>query len=214
MNSGIYKITNKNNGKIYIGQSIDLKRRKQEYKRSGGSRGFNSVIKKAILKHSWDNFDFEILVYAEGKDYLNLLECNMIKHYNSLLPNGYNARPGGNDSFFTEETRKKMSEKKKDYSKNYEAMQKLRVARANQIITKETYNKISKTISTLVWMNDGIKSYRIRPELIDKRLSEGLVYGRLKNFVTDEFRQKNRNITTKQWQKVKSTGHTGNLIKV
>jgi excinuclease UvrABC nuclease subunit len=46
MNSGIYKITHRETGRVYIGQSIKLKRRYNGYKNAGGN--LNSVGWSAI----------------------------------------------------------------------------------------------------------------------------------------------------------------------
>jgi hypothetical protein len=95
-----------------------------------------------------------------------------------------------------------------------EEKQKLRAARAKQIIPKEAYEKSSKTMSTLIWMNDGIRSYRIRPDNFQASKEKGMVEGRLSNYINNEYKEKLKMTTSNQWQKVKSTGHTGLLIKV
>ena len=53
---GIYKITNKINGKIYIGQSNDIKRRFLEH-----TYRDKLPIDIAIKKYGKENFSFEIL---------------------------------------------------------------------------------------------------------------------------------------------------------
>jgi group I intron endonuclease len=98
MNSGIYQITHRDTGRIYIGQSTNLKKRVVAYKSSGGSGNGNSVIKRAIKKYGWDSFDYKILVYCEGKDYLDDLEIKCIKAYNCLAPNGFNIEIGGGNA--------------------------------------------------------------------------------------------------------------------
>jgi len=69
-------------------------------------------------------------------------------------------------------------------------------------------------MSTLTWMNDGVRSYRVSPDQLEKAKNIGLVSGRLKNYVDDKYRNNIKNKTMSQWQKVKETGHTGHLIKV
>jgi group I intron endonuclease len=110
MNSGIYKITQIDTGKIYIGQSINLKERKRAHKHAIK----NYPLANAINKYGWGSFKFEVIVYAEGIDYLNYLEEQIIKSYDCLSPKGFNLRHGGNNSTFSEETKKKMSERKKE----------------------------------------------------------------------------------------------------
>lgn len=87
----IYKITNNINGRNYIGQSNNPKRRFQEHIRGDGS---NSLIHLAILKYGVQNFSFEVLGWYE--DYSNK-EKQYIIQYNSLAPNGYNIMEGGEE---------------------------------------------------------------------------------------------------------------------
>jgi group I intron endonuclease len=98
MNSGIYQIVHKDTGRIYIGQSTNLKKRATAYKSSGGSGNGNSIIKRAIKKYGWDSFDYKVLVYCEGKDYLDDLEVKCIKTYDCLVPNGFNIEVGGGNA--------------------------------------------------------------------------------------------------------------------
>ena len=56
---GIYKITNKINGKCYIGQSNDIHRRwKQEL---APNAKLNPHLARAFEKYGIDNFEFEII---------------------------------------------------------------------------------------------------------------------------------------------------------
>ena len=112
MNSGIYQITHKDSGRIYIGQSVNLLKRQNNHK-VGKSSSTKSILSNAIKKHGWDAFEFKVLVYAEGKDYLNLLEEQIIAQFNSLSPNGFNIRTGGNSSSPSEKTKQAMSESRK-----------------------------------------------------------------------------------------------------
>lgn len=88
----LYKITNLLNNKNYIGvTNRNPKERFAEHKRPNSK----SFIGKAIQSDGIENFSFEILLAnIEDKDISNL-ECEYIKKYNSLLPNGYNADLGG-----------------------------------------------------------------------------------------------------------------------
>ena len=59
---GIYKITNKVNGKVYIGQSRDIKRRWYEHRKVKGDYDRHSYpLYSAIEKYGIDNFEFEII---------------------------------------------------------------------------------------------------------------------------------------------------------
>lgn len=65
-----------------------------------------------------------------------------------------------------------------------------------------------------VWMNKDGKQTKVLSEEVDYYLSQNWKKGINKDFITEDYKQKIRNKTNKQWQKVKETGHTGNLIKV
>ena len=88
---GIYKITNKQNGKIYIGQSNNIERRFHEHQTKGSSSRIPVDI--AIQKYGKDNFIYEV-VEETTIDKLNERETFWIKHFNSI-ENGYNCSEGG-----------------------------------------------------------------------------------------------------------------------
>lgn len=86
MSIGIYKIENKINGKIYIGQSIHIERRWIEHCQLSKK----SVISQAIQKYGKENFSFQILEEVTDTSLLNEMEAKYIRQFNSLVPNGYN----------------------------------------------------------------------------------------------------------------------------
>ena len=92
MTKFIYKITNKINGKIYIGQTNNPTRRFQEHRAKGYGQEEEKVLYKAFDKYGIENFSFEII--EETKDY-NEREKYWIKFYNCTTPNGYNMSEGG-----------------------------------------------------------------------------------------------------------------------
>ena len=104
----IYKITNKINDKIYIGQtirSINLRWNEHICSKSGGE----SIIKNALLKHGKDNFLMEVIYEAKTIEELNSKEEELINKFNSLAPNGYNLRQGGKNRKMSDITKQKMS---------------------------------------------------------------------------------------------------------
>ena len=91
MLKSIYKITNKINNKIYIGQSNNPIRRFSEHKYNNS----NSVIHRAINKYGVNNFTFEII--EEDIPNYNEREKYWIKFYDCKCPNGYNETDGGEE---------------------------------------------------------------------------------------------------------------------
>lgn len=89
----IYKITNKLNGKIYIGQtSRTVQERWKEHQKDCARREFEiRPLYRAINKYGIDNFSIETI---EETDNPNEREKFWIEYYGSFK-NGYNATLGG-----------------------------------------------------------------------------------------------------------------------
>lgn len=108
----IYKITNKINSKVYIGQTVrTLEERISEHRRNK-----NCIMYKAFEKHGFRNFKFEIIDEASNINELNQKEINWINFYNCLSPIGYNQCEGGCNTLgyhHREDSKQKMSEHKK-----------------------------------------------------------------------------------------------------
>jgi len=64
------------------------------------------------------------------------------------------------------------------------------------------------------WMNNGLVACKVHPDSIETKQQEGFVFGRLQNYITEAYRQKQKQSTNVQWAKVKQSGHAGNLVKV
>lgn len=88
---GIYKLTSPL-GKVYIGQSKNIKQRLNNYKKLRCKK--QPAIYNALIKYGSESFKFEIIEECE-KEFLNELEQFYIKKFNSLSPNGYNLTTGG-----------------------------------------------------------------------------------------------------------------------
>jgi len=84
-----------------------------------------------------------------------------------------------------------------------EGIRKIKEARAKQVFSKETIDKRNMTIASLIWINNGIKCSRIKPELLDKYTEDGWSIGRLTNYVTEDYKNKLSFSGTQDWQKRK-----------
>lgn len=145
----IYKYTNKINGKVYIGQTIDEKQRKKDHKRLKG----DSYFHRAIKKYGFENFDYEVVFFTISSDpdrlkyLLDTMEKYFIKKYNSYGSGGYNCTLGGEGSLgykHSEEVKMKMSDlakKRKPISK--ETRRKLSESGKGRTVSEETRKKIS-----------------------------------------------------------------------
>lgn len=87
----IYLISNKVNGKCYVGQTRQKNPNRRWNQHRNDSRG---ILKKAIEKHGISNFEFEILYEALNEN-LNEAEKKEIRERNTIAPSGYNLQDGG-----------------------------------------------------------------------------------------------------------------------
>lgn len=120
----IYCITNKINGKMYIGQTMNFNKRK--YYHFHYERCYR--LSQAIKKYGKDNFDMQPLFFFDAinkeicADVLNKLEILFIKKYDTFNA-GYNCTAGGSGQLSripSEETRKKIGRKSKEWGEKQE----------------------------------------------------------------------------------------------
>jgi group I intron endonuclease len=151
--TGVYKITNLVNGKFYIGSSTSEKdgfkdRINTHIRLLNRKTHYNKHLQSAWLKYGSHNFKFEIVEVVYGKDKILEREQYYITLYGVTNPKiGYNKSPKANSQLgfkHTEETKKKMSESAKIYSKEIsERMKKLHTGKK---MLNETKEKISKKL--------------------------------------------------------------------
>jgi L-fucose mutarotase/ribose pyranase (RbsD/FucU family) len=117
--SGIYMWNNKTTNKIYIGSSIDLKRRLASYfKNSVLLRDSCMPVCIALLKYGHSNFTLEILEYCDKNTVID-----RENHYFHLFKPEYNvAKLAGQPPKleYTSEIKKKISDTLKEYYKDPE----------------------------------------------------------------------------------------------
>lgn len=103
----IYSITNKVNGKQYIGQTVQNvgKRWKSHLKKNSNCKALGN----AISLYGKENFLIETVYEATSLEELNQKEQEFINKYNTLAPKGYNLTVGGDRTKHSEESRAKMS---------------------------------------------------------------------------------------------------------
>lgn len=104
----IYKLTNKINGKIYVGQtkkSVE-KRWKQHVNHAKNSDG---PFQKAIRKYGEESFTLEVVCECGTQKELDEKEIFWGAQFNSLVPNGYNILLGSGPQIASEEYRRRMS---------------------------------------------------------------------------------------------------------
>jgi hypothetical protein len=91
MSSGIYKITNIQNGKVYIGSSVNISNR--EYKHFWMlNKGIhdNEYLQKSYNKYGKNVFVFEIIEYCEPNKLIERENIFITLHESNNLNKGYN----------------------------------------------------------------------------------------------------------------------------
>ena len=129
----IYKVTNTINGKVYIGFDSNWPKRKSVHKSL--SKNPTQKFHKALKKHGWDNFTWEIIYQSKNKEHcLNVMEPHFITENNSFK-NGYNMTLGGEGTFG----------KKSWLGKNHSEETKEKISKSNtgKIVTKQHSLNIS-----------------------------------------------------------------------
>lgn len=151
--SGIYKIINKVNGKYYIGSSKNICGKKGRwYKHKlllNNNKHENQILQRAWNKYGGQNFEFVIieklptnLLLETEQKYLNI--CNKTISYNI----SYTAGSPMNGRLHSHTSKEKMKQshlgiKNHMYGKSHTSLviEKIKIARHNQVFTKEQINK-------------------------------------------------------------------------
>lgn len=165
MEKYIYKITNKINGKSYIGQTTDYQRRFREHRNKGYGEEPNKPLYNAFDKYGINNFDFEVI--EDLTENYNEREKYWIQYYNTLLPNGYNIEPGGEEpplnigenSPYAEHTAQEIRELKE-------------LLKTTNISFEELAQKYNYSVSSILKINNGkiwFNEHDVYPLRIDKR---------------------------------------------
>lgn len=139
---GIYKIENLINGKVYIGQSINILRRWNDHKSrydNNKNQMFNTTLYKDIRNYGINNFKFSVIEECNINE-LNDKEIYWISYYDSFKT-GYNSTTGGDSC------------NGGIPNKTYEIMNDLKN-------TKLTHQEIANKWDTSIEMVDGINTGR------------------------------------------------------
>jgi len=148
---GIYKITNKINGKVYIGQSWNTEKRWKEHK-ANDKCTHNIHLYNAFQKYGIENFEFEIIrTFIEGgltQLLLDFFENYYIKFYNAMNnKKGYNKKEGGSNGKLSDESKNKIAKARKGKKESKETIEKRRLKLIGLKRSKESKENISKALS-------------------------------------------------------------------
>lgn len=133
MRSGIYFILNRISLKLYIGSATYLVRRKSEhFSRLSKNIHHNEHLQRAYNFYGAEAFDFIIIELAPLDKLIELEKFYISKHRTTEEEFGYNKCEAGSGMHGRKHSP--------------ETIEKMKLARAKQIITQEYKDKISKTL--------------------------------------------------------------------
>ena len=160
----IYLVTNKINGKQYVGQTA--KQLWQRWRLHKSNNSGCTALKAAISKYGKDNFSIEAIYESANKIEIESKEKEFIVKYNTKSPSGYNLTDGGEGTVnLPEEIRKRAAAKLKGNKNSVGA-----VRSAEYLIQKslsQLWRKFSK--ETRQRMSEAAKNRKDKPETRAKK---------------------------------------------
>jgi group I intron endonuclease len=108
----LYRIVNMLTNKVYIGQTVDNKKRWAQHKAYAKKpEKTGQYIHRAMAKYGVENFIFEIIATCLTQENANEIESQLIVQYDSRnKEHGYNLMVGGAHGGHSEETKQKLHE--------------------------------------------------------------------------------------------------------
>lgn len=211
---GIYKIESPTN-KVYIGQSIDIKRRFNQYKYSA-KRCHQPKLKSSMMKYGFASHVCSVvheLPSDVSREVLTSYERFYLDAYSAVGFNMMNVKEAGSSGRFSQETRKKISaalkgipKKRRGYRLSPEHIEKIRKAntgskmparspqwyerqRAAMKGKKSPMKGKKHTEDALLKMSNSHKGKKLSPESIIKREAKRKI-NRKKAFWSEASRKK------------------------
>lgn len=148
MASGIYIYENQINGKVYVGQAVDLERRFYEHSyHLVRNTDKATALQRAVNKYGFENFKNFILCICDVSE-LNDKEIEFISKFQSNNKKyGYNLSAGGNSGMLgykhSAETKRKVSEGKKGWIMGEAQRKFISLLHTGKKITDETRKRMS-----------------------------------------------------------------------
>lgn len=175
----IYKITNTQNGKIYIGQTVQSVSERWQKHIICAKRGFNRYLYDAMNHYGYENFSVETVEECDNSS-LDERERFWIKHYRcNEKQYGYNMTPGGgggstwqNDPEKRALVIKRVSEANRGKKRTAETLEKMRQARVGKYFIDIDLEALQKDICEGMSIKDICGKYGIARRSLYKRCQE------------------------------------------
>ena len=144
----VYEITNKINGKKYIGQHVGKNlnsywKENVRYATIGPNK--KPALYAAIRKYGPAAFEVRTLVIVGSKEQMDYYEIKLIEKLNCRHPSGYNLNEGGGGSFNpTQEVRDKIRNSKIGRKRPPSVGKAVAEANRNRVWSEETKHRVSE----------------------------------------------------------------------
>ena len=123
MNSGIYLIQNKVNGKVYVGSAVNIQKRWREHKKDlRKGKHHSQRLQHSWNKHGEDNFQFIVIELCQPKNLIKLEQFMLDLLCSYEDDKGYNICPTAGSQLGlkrSKETKRKIAEANRKNAKGF-----------------------------------------------------------------------------------------------
>jgi len=155
----IYKIVNKNNGKIYIGKTNKTIEERFSAHIKNAKNKINRYLYDSMNRHGYESFEVSLIEECETEEELSSREKYWIETPNCMHPNGYNMTIGGDGGntlkswpdekrklLYQSQGNKRRGSRSPEFKQLMSEVSRKREAEKSEHKKKEISNKISKTL--------------------------------------------------------------------
>ncbi len=176
----IYVIENLLNGKMYVGQTINLERRMLGHLSSSSTCRY---LKRALIKYRPENFEMAVVERCGSREVSNSREMFWIQELGTMVPAGYNLKEGGESAGRPGvEAKRKMSESARNRSRGFdkewrESMRRAQLGRKHPEEVKRKISDAHKGIGHSEETKEKLRQINLGKSLSEeckKKISEGL----------------------------------------
>lgn len=202
--AGIYKLTCRDNSKIYIGKSVNLYKRLNSYKNYYRQHACGGLIQKALIKYGWDSFIVEILEVFENFDKStdNVLLLEKETYYIELFDStntdkGYNICKYSTDTTgipLSEEHKENIRQSKLGKKLSEETKDRIRQGKLENPMSDESREKLRQLYLGKSLSDDHKEKIRQSKsgKVLSEETKEKIRQGNLGRIVSEETKQKMR----------------------
>jgi group I intron endonuclease len=220
----LYKVTCRENGKVYIGitKKTAEGRWRAHCRAARSGKNVGSLLHAAIMRLGEDAFDMEALATFETWEDACAAECEMIKSFDSFNT-GYNATKGGEGTIGfkpSAKTRALLSKIRRGKPKSEEHKAAIGAGNRGKVRSADVAAKCgdywrgrkqsAESIEKRMIKIRGVPlSEEHREKLASARRGRPLTEAEAAYRTTPEYREKMRQASLKRWAKVKATQEAG-----